>query len=113
VTTEQAATFADGVACRQPDPDAFALIARGAARIVTVPDDDTAAAMRLMQQATHNLTEPAGATALAALLRERDQQAGRRVAVILTGGNVDAATLVSVLADSTPPYEAVPVTAGP
>lgn len=110
-TTKQAATFVDGVACRQPDPDAFAVVARGAARIVTVPDGATAAAMRLMQRATHNLTEPAGAIALAALMQERDQQAGRRVAVILTGGNVDAVTLAAVLAGETPSPGA-PVTAG-
>lgn len=111
-TTEQAATFVDGLACRQPDPEAFAVIARGAARIVTVPDDGTAAAMRLMQRATHNLTEPTGAIALAALLQERDQQAGRRVALILTGGNVDAATLATVLAGRTPAPPAALVNAG-
>ncbi|MGH3545973.1 MAG: pyridoxal-phosphate dependent enzyme, partial [Mycobacteriales bacterium] len=95
-------TFVDGVACREPDPDAVAIIARGADRLVTVPDDETAAAMRLMLRATHNLTEPAGALGLAALLRERDLQRGRRVAVVLTGGNVDASTLAAVLAGRTP-----------
>jgi threonine dehydratase len=102
VATERAATFVDGVACRQPDPDAVALIARGAARVVTVPDGETAEAMRLMLRTTHNLTEPAGAIGLAALLRERDRQRGRRVAVVLSGGNVDAATLETVLAGRTP-----------
>ncbi|MGH3944601.1 MAG: threonine dehydratase [Pseudonocardiaceae bacterium] len=101
-TTDRVATFVDGVACREPDPDAVAIIARGAARLVTVPDDETAAAMRLMLRATHNLTEPAGALGLAALMRERDLQRGRRVAVVLTGGNVDAPTLATVLAGRTP-----------
>lgn len=97
VTTERAATFVDGVACREPDPDAFAVIARGAARVVVVPDDETAAAMRLMLRCTHNLPEPAGAIALAALVQEREHQRGRRVAVVLSGGNVDAKTLADVL----------------
>jgi len=88
-TTDRVATFVDGVACRDPDADAVAIIARGAARLVTVPDDETAAAMRLMLCATHNLTEPAGALGLVALTRERDLQRGRRVGVILSGGNVD------------------------
>jgi threonine dehydratase len=102
VTTEQAATFADGVACRVPDPEAFAIIAKGAGRVLTVPDAETAEAMRLMLRTTHNLPEPAGAIALAALLQDVDRQRGRRVAVVLSGGNVDAATLRTVLAGRTP-----------
>lgn len=101
-TTPTAATFVDGVACRNPDPEAFAIIAAGAARVITVPDADTAAAMRLLLRTTHNLAEPAGAIALAGLLAERDRQRGRRVAVVLTGGNADAATLATVLAGATP-----------
>ncbi|PZS25025.1 MAG: threonine dehydratase [Pseudonocardiales bacterium] len=102
VSTERALTFVDGVACREPDPAACAVIAKGAARVVTVPDAETAEAMRLMLRATHNLPEPAGAIALAALSAERDQQRGRRVAVVLTGGNADAGTLATVLAGGTP-----------
>lgn len=101
-TTKHASTFVDGVACRQPDPEAFAHIARGADRVLTVPDSETAGAMRLMLRGTHNLTEPAGAIGLAALLHERERQHGRRVAVVLTGGNVDAPTLATVLAGRTP-----------
>ncbi|MDP9239304.1 MAG: threonine dehydratase [Actinomycetota bacterium] len=102
VSTAAALTFADGVACREPDPEAVDVIAKGAARVLTVPDDETAAAMRLMLRATHNLPEPAGAIALAALLAERDLQQGRRVAVVLSGGNADAASLAAVLAGRTP-----------
>jgi len=98
LTTDRAATFVDGVACRVPDADAFALIARGAARVLRIPDAETAEAMRLILRCTHNLPEPAGAIGLAALLCERDRQRGRRVAVVLTGGNVDAPTLATVLA---------------
>jgi threonine dehydratase len=50
----------------------------------------------------HNLTEPAGALGLAALVQERDVQHGRRVGVVLSGGNVDALTLAEVLAGRTP-----------
>jgi len=57
-----------------------------------------------MLRATHNLPEPAGAIGLAALLRERERQRGRRVAVVLTGGNVDARTLATVLAGGTPGF---------
>jgi threonine dehydratase len=61
----------------------------GAARIVTVTDDEVAAAIRAYWQDTHNLAEGAGAAPLAALLQERDAMRGRRVGVILCGGNID------------------------
>lgn len=89
VTTEAADTFVDGVACRVPDEDAVATVVAGCSRIVRVSEADAAAAMVLMYRATHNLAEPAGALALAAVLAERDRVAGRTIAMILTGGNCD------------------------
>ena len=102
VTTDAADTFVDGVACRVPDPTAIELICAGAARILTVSEDAAAEAMRLMFRTTHNVPEPAGSVALAGLLAERDRQQGHRVAVIHTGGNVDADQLSAVLAGRTP-----------
>ena len=89
VTTETADTLADGMACRVPDPDAFALIRAGAERVIRVTDAEIAAAMRAYWTDTHNLAEGAGAAGLAALLQERDAMQGRRVGVILCGANVD------------------------
>ena len=89
VTTESADTFVDGVACRVPDPDAVERVIAGCARIVRISEADAAAAMVLMYRATHNLAEPAGSLALAAVLAEGERVAGRRVAMILTGGNCD------------------------
>ena len=102
VTTDAASTFIDGVACRVPDADAIAVISAGAARILTISEDDAAEAMRVLYTATHNVAEPAGALALAGLLAERSRAAGRRVAVIQTGGNADADLLLQVLAGRTP-----------
>jgi threonine dehydratase len=102
VTTESANTFVDGVACRVPDPDAIAVICAGAARVLTVSEDEAAEAMRVLFAATHNVAEPAGALALAGLLQERSWAAGKRVAVIQSGGNADADLLVQVLAGHTP-----------
>ena len=103
-STASAATFVDGVATRLPDPVAIDTIRAGAARIVTVSDDDAAEAMRVLLQTTHNVAEPAGALALAGLLSpaERERIRGRRVAMIHTGGNVDARLLATVLAGRTP-----------
>lgn len=91
-------TIADGVACRVPDPDALAIILRGAARVVTVTDGEIRAAMRHLFSDTHNVAEGAGATPLAALLQERDRMQGRRVGLILSGGNIDCELYASILA---------------
>ncbi|WP_114375569.1 threonine dehydratase [Elioraea thermophila] len=89
VTTERADTFADGMATRIPDPEAFAIIRAGAARIVTVTDDEIAEAIRALWTDTHNLAEGAGAAAFAALMQERAKLSGRRAGAILCGGNID------------------------
>jgi len=102
VTTETSHTFVDGVATRVPDPGAFAAIAAGAARVLAISEDDAAQAMRVLFATTHNAPEPAGALALAGLLAERPRAAGKRVAVIQTGGNADTGLLLQVLAGQTP-----------
>lgn len=89
VTTETSDTRADGMATRVPDPEALAIILKGVARIVQVTDAEVAAAIRAYWTDTHNLAEGAGAAPLAALLQERERMRGRRVAVILCGGNID------------------------
>jgi threonine dehydratase len=102
VPTETADTFLDGVATRSPDPDAIARIIDGAARIVSIGEDAAAEAMRYHFRATHNVPEPTGALALAALLAETDRARDKRIALIQTGGNVDERTFATVLAGATP-----------
>ncbi|MEZ5559409.1 MAG: threonine dehydratase [Pseudomonadales bacterium] len=102
VQTNSAQTFADGMACRVPDPAALAVISAGTARILQVNDDEVAAAMRALFEDTHNVAEGAGAAALAGLMQEAERQRGRRVAVILTGGNVDRDVFAEVLSGRTP-----------
>jgi threonine dehydratase len=102
VATDAAETFIDGVACRVPDEEAISVIGAGAARIVTIGEDEAAEAMRVLLTTTHNVAEPGGALALAGLLAERSGTSGKRVAVIQTGGNVDADLLLGVLAGHTP-----------
>jgi len=100
VTTESADTFADGVATRVPDPQAFEIIRKGAERIVTVSEAEIADAMRALFTDTHNVAEGAGAAPLAALLKERDAMRGRKVGVVLSGGNIDLAAFRQVIAAS-------------
>lgn len=92
----------DGMDCRSPWEEPVGIIRRGASRVVRVSDADLAAAMRAYYTDTHNLAEGAGAAALAAALKERELLAGRRVGVILSGGNVDTALFAKVLAGETP-----------
>jgi threonine dehydratase len=105
VPTRSARTFADGMACREPNAEAVAIIAKGAARIVQVSEAEIAAAIRLFWAATHNAAEGAGAAGLAALMQERDRMQGRRVAVVLSGGNIDTDVLCAVLAGRTPGFD--------
>lgn len=102
VTTNQAKTFADGLACRVPSPDAFPIIQKGAERVVRVSEAAIADAVRLIFRTTHNVLEGAGAAACAALAQEISQQRGRRVAVIASGGNIDADWLQQILAGHPP-----------
>ncbi len=89
VTTATSNTLADGMATRVPDADALAIIRKGASRIVQVSDDEVAAAIRAYWTDTHNLSEGAGAAALAAAMQEKAKIRGRRVGLILSGGNID------------------------
>jgi threonine dehydratase len=102
VSTAAADTFVDGVAIRVPDETAIPVICSGAARILQISEDNAAQAMRVLYATTHNVPEPAGALALAGLLAERSRAAGKRVAVIQTGGNADTGLLTRVLTGYTP-----------
>ena len=89
VSTNSSITHADGMATRVPDAEALAIIRRGASHIVLVSDDEIAQAVRAYWSDTHNLAEGAGAAPLAAAMQERDANQGKRIAVILCGGNID------------------------
>ena len=91
VSTNSANTIADGMACRVPVPEALNYIMAGAARVITVSDGAVLDAMAAYFTDTHNIAEGAGAAPLAALMSERGSMAGKRVGIILSGGNVDPA----------------------
>jgi threonine dehydratase len=98
VATNSVDTMADGMAVRGPDAEALSVVLRGADRIVSVSDDEIEAAMRAYFEDTHQVAEGAGAAALAALLQERERLAGRRVGLVLSGGNIDRPVYRRVLA---------------
>jgi threonine dehydratase len=99
VSTNSADTLADGMACRVPVAEAVAAINKGVARVVTVTDEELKAAIRALYQDTHNLAEGAGAAALAALMQERGAMAGKKVGLVLSGGNVDIDLYARILSE--------------
>lgn len=98
LTTTSANTFADGLATRATYDLTWPALRDGLAGFVTVTEAELASAVRLMIEATHNLAEGAGAAGLAGLVALRDQLAGKTVAIVLSGSNIDQPTLRHVLA---------------
>ena len=92
-----ASTFADGIATRKPPALTFPALKEGLAGFVRVDEGQIAAALRLLLRTTHNLAEGAGAAGLAGLFALREGLAGKTVAVIISGGNIDQDTLRRVL----------------
>ena len=91
--------IADGVAVRQPNADALDMILAGAERIVQVSDEEVVTAMRYLFSDTHNVAEGAGAAPLAALLQECEQMQGKKVGLVLSGGNIDSDVFAKILAN--------------
>jgi len=105
VTTQ----ICDGLACRTPDARAVDWIRNGVDRIVEVDDSEVEAAMRIHFSDTHNVSEGAGAAALAGAMQERGMLKGKRIALVLSGGNVDRDIFARILnADGRMPTTRVP-----
>jgi threonine dehydratase len=88
-------TLADGVRALTPGERTFSVMRRLVDEIVTVTEDELLAAVTFLWSRTKQLVEPSGALPVAALLTGAVR--GRRAGVVLSGGNVDAATLAAHL----------------
>lgn len=102
VQTNAANTFADGMAVRIPVQEAFDIYSAGASHVGAVSEDEIAEAVRLYFSATHNLAEGAGAAPLALALQEKERLRGRKVGLVLSGGNIDRPLYQSILEGGTP-----------
>jgi threonine dehydratase len=89
--------IADGMACRVPDDDALEIMQKNVDHMVQVSEEEIRHAMRIYFSDTHNVIEGAGATSLAAALKEKNSLGGKRIALIATGGNVDRDVFAKVL----------------
>jgi threonine dehydratase len=97
VVGEKAATFAEGMATRVTFDLTFDMLKKELDDIVTLTEDELGEGVRLALRATHNLAEGAGAAPLMAAMKLRDQLAGKTVVCVMSGGNIDRATLTRVL----------------
>jgi len=102
VSHPSARTFADGLATREPNDQAVATICRGVARFTQVSEDEIAEGMRVYFDDTHQVAEGAGAAPLAALWKDRERMSGKRVAVVLSGGNIERSRYLQVMRGETP-----------
>jgi threonine dehydratase len=96
-----ATELADGLACRKPNVEAMKIIWQNVSRIVEVTDTEIEFAMRTIYHDTHNVAEGAAASPMAAAIREGHINAGNRIGIVLTGGNVDTPVFARVLAGET------------
>lgn len=96
-STDSAKTFADGLATRHCYELTFPALCDGLRDFVTVTEAEIAAAIRLYINSGCGLAEGAGAAGLAGLVALAPRLAGKRVGIIISGGNIDADILQSVL----------------
>ena len=99
LTGERADSFADGIATRMPYAMTFAALQAGLEDFVLVSEEEIARALRLLLRTTHNLAEGAGAAGLAGLQKLAPSLVGKTVTVVLSGSNIDAATLQQVISE--------------
>ncbi len=97
MVTAEMNTFAEGVATRVPFANTQRIMRKYLDDFVLVDDADIQAAIVLLLEHTHNLAEGAGAVALAAALQQRERLAGKKVALVMSGGNLSTEKLQQFL----------------
>src|SRR4051812_12676575 len=102
VVGDSADTFAEGMATRVTFDLPFAILKKELDDLVTLSEDELAEGVRLALRTTHNLAEGAGAASLIAALKLRDRLIGKKVVCVMSGGNIDRATLLRILPGGPP-----------
>ena len=97
IETDSCDTIADGLATRVPFPLPLSIINKGIHDIVLLSEAELQEGIRFALRWTHNLAEGAGASPLAAAHKLTDTLAGKNVVMVMSGANLDTATLKSVL----------------
>jgi threonine dehydratase len=97
VEGDKADTFAEGMATRVTFDLPFAILKRELDDVVTLTEEEIAEGVRLALRTTHNLAEGAGGASLAAAMKLRDRLSGKKVVCVMSGGNLDRATLARII----------------
>ncbi|MGB6062950.1 MAG: pyridoxal-phosphate dependent enzyme, partial [Candidatus Aquilonibacter sp.] len=97
VTIDVPMTIADGLQTQSPGEITFPIIQEHVTGIATVSDAELVEAMRLLFERMKLVVEPSGAAAFAAVLNERFPVRGKRIGIVLSGGNVDPARYAALL----------------
>jgi threonine dehydratase len=97
VTLAAAATIADGIAVRRAGERTLPMVQKYVDEIVTVEEEEIANAILLLLEREKTLAEGAGAAAIAAMLNRKLPLAGKRVAVLVCGGNIDVTLLSRII----------------
>ena len=90
-------TIADGIAVKTPGENTFALTSQYVDQVVTVTDDEIAAAILALMEQQKLVTEGAGAISVAAAMFNKVPVQGKKVVCLLSGGNVDVSILSRVI----------------
>lgn len=97
VTLTPAATIADGIAVRRAGDRTLPLVQKYVDDIVTVDEEEIANAILLLLEREKTLAEGAGAAAIAALINRKVELVGKKVAVLVCGGNIDVTLLARIM----------------
>jgi len=97
VTIPAAATIADGIAVRRAGDRTLPLVKKYVDQIVTVDEEEIANAILLLLEREKTMAEGAGAAAIAAMVNHKIELSGKRVAVLVCGGNIDVTLLSRII----------------
>lgn len=97
IESENVHTIADGIAVKAPGDITVSLIREYVDQMVTVSDEDIASTILLLMERCKMVVEPAGAASLAAVLNNRIDVKGKRVACVLSGGNIDVSFIHRII----------------
>jgi threonine dehydratase len=102
IVRDRIGTFAEGMATRVTFDLTFDILREHLDDVVTLTEDELMEGVRLALETTHNLAEGAGAASLAAAMKLQDRLRDRKVVCVMSGGNIDQATLTRVLTTPRP-----------
>ncbi len=97
VTLPVASTLADGIAVRTAGERTFPMVRKYVDEIVTVEEEEIASAILLLLEREKTVAEGAGAASVAAILHQKIKCTGKRIAAIISGGNIDVGILSRII----------------